>query len=164
MTTTAAPTDAAFPASDVAAAVARGLANANDRPRPAEDAARTPQKYAALVRQFRDSAWEHLEKDDLPQASNKAWGLVAETVKDISAQHGAFIHTHRAIMEVVTELARLIDNAGDPATARWITATFLTAGKLHINFYENELSEYIVIGGLIQCEELSALLYQRFGR
>ena len=164
MTTTPTTTTAPFPPAAVAAAVARGLANANDRPDPAADAARTPQKYAALARAFRDSAWEHLEKDDLPQASNKAWGLVAETVKDISAQHGAFIHTHRAIMEVVTELARLIDNAGDPATARWITATFQTARDLHTNFYENELSEYIVIGGLIQCEELSALLYHRFGR
>ena len=162
MTTTAAPA-AAFPAAVVAAAVARGLANANDRPSPAADAYRTPQKYAALVRAFRDSAWEHLEKKDLPQASNKAWGLVAETVKDISAQHGAFIHTHRAIMLVITELARLVDNHGDPATARWITATFQTALNLHTNFYENELSDYIVIGGLIQCEELSAFLYRRFG-
>ena len=163
MTTTATTTAAPFPPAVVAAAVARGLANANDHPRPVADASRTPQKYAALVRQFRDSAWEHLDKNDLPQASNKAWGLVAETVKDISAQHGAIIHTHRAIMQVVDELSILIANAGDADTARWITATFLTAGKLHINFYENELSEYIVIGGLIQCEELSALLYHRFG-
>ena len=161
--TTTTPT-APFPPAVVAAAVARGLANANDRPRPAEDAARTPQKYAALARAFRDSAWEHLEKDDLPQASNKAWGLVAETVKDISAQHGSIIHSHRAIMEVVVELRRLLANAGDAATANWISATFLTASKLHSNFYENELHADIVLGGLIQCEELSALLYHRFGR
>ena len=161
MTTT---TTAPFPPAAVAAAVARGLANANDRPDPAADAARTPQKYASLAQAFRDSAWQHLEQDDLPQASNKAWGLVAETVKDISAQHGAFIHTHRAIMEVVSELRRLIANTGDVATARWIGATFLTAGKLHTNFYENEISHDIVMDGLMQCEELSALLYHRFGR
>ena len=148
----------------MAAAVARGLANANDRPDPAADAARTPQKYAAMAQAFRDSAWQHLEQDDLPQASNKAWGLVAETVKDISAQHGAFIHTHRAIMAVITELRRLLANAGEPATARWIGATFLTARDLHTNFYENEISHDIVMDGLIQCEELSALLYHRFGR
>ena len=56
MTTTAAPTAAPFPPAVVAAAVARGLANANDRPSPTMDAARTPQKYAALARAFRDSA------------------------------------------------------------------------------------------------------------
>ena len=154
---------APFPAAAVAAAVGRGLAAANDRPRPAADATRTPQKYAALSRDFRDSAWEHLEKEDLPQASNKAWGLVAETVKDISAQHGRIIHTHQAIMEVIVQLARLVANAGDPATARWITVTFQAARDLHANFYENELHEDIVLGGLIQCEELAELLRRRFG-
>ena len=89
---------------------------------------------------------------------------MAETVKDISAQHGAVIHSHRAIMEVVDELPILIANAGDADTARWITATFLTAGKLHINLYEDKLTENMVSGGLMQCEELSALLYRRFGR
>ena len=161
MTTTAAPTIAPYPAADVAAAVARGLANANDRPRPA-DAIRTPQKYAALARAFRDSAWENLEKDDLPQASNKAWGLVAETVKDISAQHGGFIHSHRAILEVVDELAQVAHNAGDTDIALWIGATFLTARELHTNFYENELTEFVVFAGLMKCEELSELLHNRF--
>ena len=162
MTTTANTTPASYPAAAVAAAVARGLANANDRPRPALDAIRTPQKYAALARDFRNSAWQHLENDDLPQASNKAWRLVAETVKDISARHGYIIHTHRAIMEVITELAQLVDTYGDPATAHWITAIFQTARDLHTNFYENELTEYIVFGGLMKCEELSELLHTRF--
>ena len=152
-----------YPAAQVAAAVARGLARANDRPRPAADATRTPQKYAALARDFRDSAWEHLEKDDLPQASNKAWGLVAETVKDISAQHGGIIHIHSAITAVVAELARLVDAYGDPATARWITGIFQIARDLHTNFYEDELPDNIVLGGLMQCEELAELLRRRFG-
>ena len=162
MTTTIAPTTAPYPPADVAAAVARGLANANDRPRPAADSTRTPQKYAALARAFRDSAWEHLEKDDLPQASNKAWGLVAETVKDISAQHGSIIHSHRGIVEVVGELRLLVANAGDVDTANWIGAIFLTASRLHINFYEDELPESLVFGGLMQCEELAELLHTRF--
>ena len=160
MTTTPAP----FPPAAVAAAVARGLAKANDRPHPAADAIRTPQKYGALARGFRDSAWRHLDENDLPQASNKAWGLVAETIKDISAQHGAIIHTHQGIIEVTYELARLAGNAGDTDTARWIRTILVIAGKLHINFYENELPDDAVIEGLMQCEELSDLLYHRFAR
>ena len=163
MTTTATPAAAPFPAAAVAAAVARGLAAANDRPHPMVDAIRTPQKYAALAQGFRDSAWEHLDKDDLAQASNKAWGLVAETVKDISAQHGRIIHTHQGIMNVVDELALMVAGAGDVDTARWIGAALATASRLHINFYENELSENVVIGGLMQCEELAELLRRRFG-
>ena len=162
MTTTANPTPTPYPPAAVAAAVARGLAAANDRPRPALDAIRTPQKYAALARNFRDSAWDHLEKDDLPQASNKAWGLVAETIKDISAQHGGIIHSHQGIIEVTYELARLAGSFGDPAIRREINRALMTAGKLHINFYENELPEDAVLEGLIQCEELSALLHARF--
>ena len=162
MTTTAAPTIAPYPAADVAAAVARGLANANDRPRPAPDATRTPQKYAALTRAFRDSAWEHLEKDDLPQASNKAWGIVAETVKYISAQHGGIIHSHRGIMAVLVELGRLAANSGDTDIRREINRALTTARDLHTNFYEDELFEDTVLEGLIQCEELSELLHTRF--
>ena len=158
MTTTPAP----YPAAAVAAAVARGLAVANDRPDPVADPTRTPQKYAALVRNFRNSAWKHLDENDLPQASNKAWGLVAETVKDISAQHGGIIHKHSAIMAVVTELARLAGNSGDADIARAIRNIFLIARELHTNFYENELPEDAVIGGLMECEELSELLYTRF--
>ena len=162
MTTTAAPTIAPYPAADVAAAITRALAAVNDRPVPALDIYRTPQKYAALARAFRDSAWEHLEKDDLPQASNKAWGLVAETVKDISAQHGSIIHSHRGIVEVIVVLARLAANFGDTAIRREINRALITAGKLHTNFYENELHEDTVLEGLIQCEELSELLHTRF--
>ena len=148
----------------MAAAVTLGLAKANDRPHPALDANRTPQKYAALARNFRNSVWQRLNDGDLPQASDKAWGLVAETVKDISAQHGRIIHTHLAIMKVVDELALLVASAGEVDTTRWIGAPLAIASRMHINFYENELSENSVTGSLIQCEELSALLYLRFAR
>ena len=78
-----------------------------------------------MAQDFRASAWEHLDKGDLPQASNKAWGLVAETVKAISAHHGRIIHTHRAIWQVVSELAQLVGDAGDMETRRWIAQLFL---------------------------------------
>ena len=163
MTTTANPTTIApYPPADVAAAIAGALATVNDRPRPALDAARTPQAYAALTKAFRDSAWQHLESGDLPQASNKAWGLVAETVKDISAQHGSSIHTHRGVVAVIEALARFANNAGDTAIRRQINRALITARQLHINFYENELHEDTVLDGLVECEELSELLHHRF--
>ena len=163
MTTATANTTAAYPAPDIAAAIARALAAARDRPQPILDANRSAQKYAGMAQDFRAKAWEHLDQDDLAQASNKAWGLVAETVKAISAHHGGFIHTHRAIAEVVGELARLAGNAGDTETRNWISAVFLTASRLHSNFYENEMPEIVVLGGLILCEELSEKLYELFG-
>ena len=158
---TATPTP--YPAPDIAAAIARALAAANDRPNPVEDAGRTPQKYAGLAQDFRRSAWKHLQDDgDLPQASNKAWGLVAETIKAISAQHGGIIHTHRALWQAVSELSRLAGNAGDTPTRNWIGSSFIVARGLHTNFYEDEAPADVVRAGLLQCEELSERLYQLF--
>ena len=162
MTTATANATAPYPAPDITAAVARALAAARDRPQPRLDRYRTPQKYAGMAQDFRAGAWEHLDKGDLPQTSNKAWGLVAETVKAISAHHGGFIHSHHAITEVVRELARLVGNAGDTETRVWINTVFLTASRLHINFYENEMPEDLVRDGLISCEQLSQRLYELF--
>ncbi len=153
---------ATYPTPDIDAAVARALVAARDRPQPGPDGNRTATKYAGMAQDFRDKAWVHLEQGDLPQASNKAWGLVAETVKAISAHHGGFIHTHHAIAEVVAELARLAGNAGDTETRNRISADFLIASKLHSNFYENEMPDVMVLGGLISCEELSQKLYELF--
>ena len=159
MSTATAP----YPEPDTAAAVAHGLAAANDRPNPVFDAGCSPQKYASMGQDFRASAWEHLDKGDLPQASNKAWGLVAETVKAISAYHGGIIHSHRAIWTVATALARLAGDAGDMATQHWINNSFVVARNLHSNFYEGRALEDEVLDGLILCEELSERLYELFG-
>ncbi len=162
MTTATATATAFYPTPDIDAAVARALAAARDRPNPVFDAGCSPQKYAGMAQNFRASAWEHLDKGDLAQASNKAWGLVAETVKAISAHHGRIIHTHRAIWQVVGELAQLVGDAGDMETRRWINNSFRVARSLHFNFYEDRDPEYDVLDGLILCEELSEKLYELF--
>ena len=151
-----------YHASDIVAAVARGLATARDRPQPAEDASCSPQKYAGMAQNFRRGAWKHLDENDLAQASNKAWGLVAETIKAISAQHGGYIHTHRSIWMVARELRRLAEASGDLATERLISNSFMIARSLHSNFYEDKADAVEVTDGLRQCEELSDLLYIQF--
>ena len=55
-------TTTTYPEQDTAAAVARGLAAANDRPDPDLDGYRSAQKYAGMAQEFRASAWEHLDK------------------------------------------------------------------------------------------------------
>ena len=138
------------------------MRRANDLPPPTEDATRSPLKYAAMSQNFRNGAWRHLDEGDLPQASNKSWGVVAETIKAISAEHGGFIHTHRGILEAAWELALLPRNAGDSDAARRIIWDFNTARSQHANFYEDDLPDVVVLEGLIQCEALSELLFARF--
>ena len=156
------PPAPAYPPADIAAAIARGLRNADDFSDPVLDPGRFSRKYAGMSQDFRSGAWRHLDEGDLPQASNKAWGLVAETVKAVSAEYGGIIHKHLSITEVVRELARLLRNAGDVESARQLNRAFLTAGKLHINFYENELPDDIILDGLMQCEEFSELMFTLF--
>ena len=162
MTTATAMAAAQYHEQEITAAVARGLAIARDRPQPAEDASSSPQKYARMAQNFRRGAWKHLDENDLAQASNKAWGLVAETIKAISAYHGGYIHTHRSIWMVARELSRLAEASGDLATRRLISNSFMIARSLHSNFYEDKADAVEVTDGLRQCEELSDLLYQQF--
>ena len=146
----------------IAAAVARGLAAARDPSQP-DDADRGPGKYARLGSDFRAGAWQHLLEDgDLPQASNKAWDLVAETVKAISAQHGGNIHQHRSIWQVLRQLSNLAGESGDTETRESINNAFMVARSLHSNFYEDEASAEEVTDGLRLCEELSDRLYDLF--
>ena len=161
MTTATAIATARYSEQDTAATIASTLVDVRDRPDPDLDGDRSAQKYAGMAQEFRASAWEHLRQGDLPQASNKAWGVVAETVKAISAHYGSIIHSHRAIIAVIERLARLAD-AGDGATRRRINDSFQVARNMHTNFYENELPDTIVRDGLQTCEELSRLLYELF--
>ena len=151
-----------FSNADIAAAVARGLAAARNPAQP-DDVGRTPEKYVQLSRDFRASAWKHLREDsDLPQASNKAWGMVAETIKAVSAQHGGIIHAHRSIWAVVRELSELAGDSGDTQTQALINNAFRTARALHSNFYEDEETRQEVENGLVLCEDLSERLYELF--
>ena len=145
---------------DIAAAVSRALRR--DPPQP-DDAGRTPEKYVRLSRDFRAGAWKHLREDgDLPQASSKAWGMVAQTVKAVSAHHGGIIHAHGSIWLVVRELAGLAEAAGDLEASNLISNAFRTARALHSNYYEDEETAAEVAAGLALCEELSGRLYELF--
>lgn len=144
---------------DIAAAVARALARDSARP---DDAGRTPEKYARLGRDFNAGARRHLGENDLPQASQKAWGMVAETVKAVCAHHGGFIHSHGSIWLTVRELERLVEAAGDTESRILINNGFNIARVLHSNFYEDEQTAAAVADGLALCEQLSARLYQLF--
>ncbi len=151
-----------YTAEAIAAAVARGLTAARDPSQP-DDADRGPEKYARLGSDFRAGAWKHLLEDgDLPQASNKAWGMVAETIKAISAHHGGAIHQHRSIWQVLRQLSNLAGESGDTETRESINNAFMVARSLHSNFYENEASEEEITDGLRLCEELSDRLYDLF--
>ena len=156
------PPAPAFPHADIAAAVARGLRIAHDPPDPLLDPDRLSLKYAGLSQDFRNGAWRYLDDGDLPQAANKAWGLLVETIKAVSAEYGGIIHKHRSIVTVLEQLCQVATDAGDADAARQIISAFRIARDCHINFYEDELPESFVLHGLMECEEASVRLYALF--
>ncbi len=151
-----------FTNDEIAAAVARALADSRD-PLRADDNGLTPEQHANLSQDLRASAWRHLREDgDLPQASNKAWGMVAETIKAVSAQHGGIIHFHHSIWLTLRELSRMVEDSGDTDSSAWINNSFTVARVLHSNFYEDEASAAEVTANLLVCEQLSERLYELF--
>ena len=148
-----------YDSDDIAAAVARALARDLAQP---DDAGRTPEKYARLGRDCNAGARRHLDENDLPQASRKAWEMVAETVKAICARHGGIIHLHGSIWLTVRELTQLVGASGDIETRGWINNAFSIARLLHSNSFLDEESYAEVASGIALCEQLSARLYQLF--
>lgn len=143
----------------IAAAVARALARDPAQP---DDAGRTPEQYARRGRDCNADARRHLDENDLPQASRKAWEMVAETVKAISARHGGIIHAHGSIRLTVRELTQLVGASGDIETRGWLNNAFNNARALHSNSFLDEESYSEVADGIALCEQLSARLYQLF--
>lgn len=103
---------------------------------------------------YRSAAWELLGKadeafrsGDMVQASEKGWGAVAQILKAIAQERGWRQGSHRNLSEVVTRLA---SEAGEQR----ITELFNVANGLHMNFYENWLTNEAVEVGLGGVREL----------
>ena len=71
-----------------------------------------------------------LEKGDLPQASEKAWGATAQIIKAIAEQRRWYHQSHNGLRDAVT---KLVKETGDSE----LGSLFGSAGDLHANFYEN---------------------------
>lgn len=97
-------------------------------------------KYAAASVELANKAGEYLTAGDLRQASEKGWGAaaqmvkaVAENWKDADVVHGR----HQDLRALVAGLATA-DREPD------LDMMFQSAQTLRENFYENNLSQYIV--------------------
>ena len=107
----------------------------------------TTQTYHQASQRFLAQARAELTADDLPQASEKAWGAVAQMLKAIADQHGWEHNRHRHYLRIVSRL-RAQTGDGD------IRRLFNTASALHENFYENAMETNDVADGLDDVEAL----------
>ena len=117
--------------------------------------------YREQSRAFLAQASEELERGDLRQASEKAWGAAAQIVKAAAEVRGWEHHRHTLLFRVVREL---VDESGDSE----IINLFAVAGELHGNFYD-ELFDAVDIemrlrGVVLLVEKVEALLREGLNR
>ena len=86
--------------------------------------------YREQSRVLLAQSYEELEKGDLAQASEKAWGAAAQMLKAIAQERGWPQDSHRALYRIVNELRH---ETGDTELA----TLFRAGSTLHVNFYEN---------------------------
>lgn len=89
------------------------------------------QKHAEHAERFLDHADDMVARRDRLQASEKIWGSVAHTLKEIAERRGWKNETH----EDLAQIARYLSDATGDKT---ITAEFQRARAFHTNFYEDE--------------------------
>ena len=91
------------------------------------------EKYAAMSQRYIEQAEEEFQKGDLGQASNKAWGAAALTLKSIAERRGWNHNRHGLLYDISGQMA---DELGRPD----LRAMFRSANAMHQNYYEDWLA------------------------
>ena len=79
-------------------------------------------------------AFEELAKGDRIQASEKAWGAMAHTLKAIADERGLTYGRHSQAWDIVYAI---LEDVADPVSRDVIRGGFLAAADLHRNFYDD---------------------------
>ena len=108
--------------------------------------ANDPHEYAEQGRVFLNQAFEELGRDDLRQASEKAWGATTQVLKAYAEERELEHSKHRHLFTVIN---RLVAETND----RSLVPLFGTAGTLHDNFYEGKFDRDVVAFGLAQVSQ-----------
>ena len=97
----------------------------------------TADSYRHSAHELIQKARDELAAGDSRQASEKGWGAAAQMLKAIAEQTGAPHHSHASLARMASEV---YGQTGEDSIATW----FAIAQNLHINFYEDNLSEEFI--------------------
>ncbi len=103
--------------------------------------------YLKLSEKYLSEAEKLLRREDYLQASEKAWGAVAEMVKALAAKEGIDLKSHG---ELHRYIAKLVEKTKDIELRR----LWSVANELHRNFYEGWLPPELVKGYIEDVKEL----------
>ncbi|MCL4417818.1 MAG: PaREP1 family protein, partial [Actinobacteria bacterium] len=103
--------------------------------------------YKKQSEKYFSDAKKLLAKKDFAQASEKLWGASATMVKAVAENYKLYHNGHR-------ELFKVIDTLTKKTKDDELLTLFHIASSLHINFYENWLTEKEVKNGYENIEKL----------
>ncbi len=89
-------------------------------------------RYTGISHYLLEESQIQLDRGDLIQASEKAWGAAAHAIKSVAQARGWNHHRHDLLRDIVNQ----ISDEWDSPTLRDL---FNLASVLHQNFYEHEL-------------------------
>ena len=104
-------------------------------------------KHARNATRLLEHADDMVEADDLLQASEKIWGTVAHTLKQIAEKHGWR-------NESFTDLAQIADYLAAVTGDREINEQYQRARGFHTNFYEDEFTLRQIAPGVAMADDL----------
>ena len=109
-----------------------------------EDAAVHAETYRANLAHYRQHVQRSLDESDYLQAAEKFWGAFTQIVKAIGADHQIKLSSHVGIYRVAGELASLVGQS-DPDAEIAPNSVTTSVHSLHTHFYENDLTDAVVI-------------------
>ena len=114
-------------------------------------------RYTEISRYLIEEAQHQLDRGDLIQASEKAWGATAHAIKSLAQTRGWNHTRHDLLADVVEQISEEWDRTD-------LETLFRSANYLHNNFYEHAMTPTQVRGAINDAtaliEELHALRQQ----
>ena len=126
-----------------------------------DDAAVHAATYRANLAHYRQHVQRSLDESDYLQVAEKSWGAFTQIVKAIGADHWIKLSSHVGIYRVSGELASLVGQVDPNAEIALNTVTGLVSG-LHTHFYEDNLTDAVVIQSAATVSDGIDLLQQYF--
>ena len=154
-------TQSKFTLEHVANAIRAAYSPRWDSELPPEDATLLATSYRSSQAHYRQHVQRSLEENDYLQVAEKTWGAFTQTVKAIGADHRIRLSSHVGIFRVAGQLSAIIAES-DPDAAYRLNQAIAMASSLHTHFYENDLTDSVVIQSAVTVNDAIDLLQDWF--
>ena len=151
----------AFTDEQVVAAIRAAYSPRWDTSLSEEDAAAHAATYRANLTHYRSHVQRSLDENDYLQVAEKSWGAFTQIIKAIGADHRIKLSSHVGIYRVAGELVSLVGQL-DPDSEDALNDTATLVHSLHGHFYENDLTDAMVIRSAATVSDGIELLQEYF--